>query len=195
MDNLEELLNKEIKNNPEKYNKNNIIRVKKLAKYISENTDSYAPYKILKELSDFQLYYSIHPEWIGKNSSQMHKNKELGGINFYSAFLNWTKKESKGNKKYQKELLYKLFPREKKDWTEFKEVDDWKKYHDSIPEWIGKSPTEIRKDEENKGHKFYCSFNKWTRKIAENDFDYRLKLFQMVYGTEYTLHIPRAYAA
>jgi hypothetical protein len=195
MDNLEELLNKEIQNNPGKYNQDTISRVTKLAKYISENMDSYTPYKLLRELSDFQLYYRIHPEWHGRSSSQMHKNKELGGINFYSAFLYWTKKESKGDIGYQKKLFYEIFPRKKIDWSNFVDVDDWKKYHDNIEDWIGKSPNEIRKDEKNAGHRFYCSFNKWTKKVAKNKFNYRLKLFQIVYGTEYTLHIPHAYAS
>jgi hypothetical protein len=195
MDDLEILINKQIQNNPGKYDQNNIARVTRVAGYISKNPDSYAPYKILKELSDFQLYYMIHPHWIGKSSSQMHKNKELGGIKFYAAFLYWTKKESKGDKHYQKELFYKIFPRKKIDWTEFIDVDDWKTYHDSIPEWIGKSPSEIRKDEENEGNRFYCSFNNWSRKVAKDNFRYRVKLFKEVYGNEFELHVPHARAA
>lgn len=188
---LELILDLEIQKNPEKYSTDSIDRVYKFIEKVEANPERYAPYKLFKELTDFQLYYQIHPEWHGKNTSQMHKNKELKGDSFYAAFRQWTIKKANGDETYQKELLKIIFPRAKLEWKKYKNIDDWKRYYDSILEWKDKSPNDIRKDYINHGNKLYCSLFKWTEKKAKGDTNYREELLKKVFGKGYIFHTPK----
>ena len=258
---LEKRLNNEIKKNPSLYTDENITRISEFIKYVNTYPEKRKPYRIFKEIIDYQLfvrmfpelegmstsdmqkdmiigrsiyngvnywtdkiangkkqlkkefmiqilpqvtlgwtdyntqkkwvkYFKTNPVWEGKNSSQMHKDKELDGIKAFSAYVLWTIRESKGDKKYQKRLLYEIFPRKKIDWTEFTDVYIWKIQHDITSGWIGKSPTDIRKDKDNHGHEFCSSSFKWTAKKAKGDQEYRIRLLKIIYGEQYAFHEP-----
>ncbi|MBU2523105.1 MAG: hypothetical protein KKE23_02325 [Nanoarchaeota archaeon] len=52
-------------------------------------------YSEMNRLTDWKKEYELHPEWKGKNSSQIAYETESGLLNFYRAFRKWVQKNIK----------------------------------------------------------------------------------------------------
>jgi len=179
MHNLESLLKTEINNNPEKYSKESIERVSKLARLIEERPERRMPYYVLEDIEDYQLIHHMHTEWIGKSTEEMQQDPN-GGCTFYRALNRRVNKLAKGNKKYKKELLRKVFPQMRKDWFEYETLNDWKTEYSKHPEWIGQEVTVPRKDN-SEVHTFYMELRKWAAKKAGDNKRYQKKLIRSIF--------------
>ncbi|MGV8141346.1 MAG: hypothetical protein ACP5NW_02810 [Candidatus Woesearchaeota archaeon] len=177
---LETILNKELKKNPEKYDDETIDRVTTVVRHVDENPGRYIPYRHLKELSDFQLYYQIHPKWHGKNTCEMQKD-DTGIKAFYSAFNKWVNNKAKNDKKYKKQLIKSVFPNIKEGWKVFDTIKDWKDYFKMNPQWQGKNTSEMYRDETLKGDRYYVAFRDWAFHEAKGDKNRQKDIMRKVF--------------
>jgi len=101
-------------------------------------------------LDDFKNYYQMFHE--GKSRGEVEESDP----NFYSALWN-------------RELVDKVLPESKyKDWSYFKNIEDWIEEYNKHPEWKGRSPQEMQKDKESGASSFYSSFIFWMCKQTKN---------------------------
>jgi hypothetical protein len=173
---LGERLDFEINNNPDKYSRQTIERVSKLVKYEVQNPYKRKPYKILEDITDFQLYHALHPEWEGKNTNEIKKE---GNESYYVTLQTWCRKESIGDKKKYEELLTKIFPRQHKDWTKYTTMNQWMEQYNAHPTWFGKNTGEMQKEKE--GHSFYSQFRKWCEEESKGNKEKYEELMKQIF--------------
>ena len=166
--NLEQILDKTMKESPDGVSQETIGRVRKLVRYELENPGKNKPYRSLEDIDDFVLYHNLHSEWQGKSTFEMRKDKESGANAFYEAFNNWVKNETP-NKKERKALTQKIFKPKETVWSPYKTIDDWIGEYNRHSEWQGKSTSEMEKDKESGAGAFYGAFNKWAKNTAKTE--------------------------
>lgn len=123
-----------------------------------------------KRLEDFIDEYKKHPEWQGKTTNQIVKEKESGGYAFYAAFLIFANRASNENKLKKKEIIESIFKPEFRQLpAKYNNVEEFKKEYESHPEWCGKSATEMDKDRKSGAHSFYYSLLYFSKKKYPKD--------------------------
>jgi len=177
---LEDILNKFREENPNEFDSEALERVRGLVEYEAENPGKKKPRnRFLEEIADWILYYKIHPEWQGKSTEEMVKDKESGAKAFYQAFKGWIRKET-DDKEARKELVQMIFKPKHRDWSSNTTLDDWIEEYNKHPEWHGKSTKEMGKDKESGARSFYDAFLRWSKKITVDE-EKRKELIQSIF--------------
>lgn len=65
-----ECLEKFIDENP-LFSRESVARVRSVLVHEMDNPRGKIPYRFLTHLEDYKLYYLLHPEWVGKPTSEM----------------------------------------------------------------------------------------------------------------------------
>ena len=112
-------------------------------------------------------HYEKNPEWQGKSTHEMLKDKESGAQSFYAAFKSWVNKETV-NEKIRKELIEIIFPSRHNDWSAYTTIDHWIAHYEKNPEWKGKSTEEMQKDKESGAKAFYAAYRVWINNEARD---------------------------
>ncbi|MGV8171539.1 MAG: hypothetical protein ACP5OA_02490 [Candidatus Woesearchaeota archaeon] len=130
-------------------------------KILKENVfpDMREDWSTLNTIDDWKAYFNSHPEWYGKSTEEMQKDKVSGGIKFYHSFNRWMKNFPTTDRKNLKE---QIFPVLLNDWSTFKTIDDWKSYFNSRPEWQSKSTHNMIRGNIDGASAFYGAFKKWV---------------------------------
>jgi len=138
-------------------------------------------YSHLKTIDDWKNYHAQHPEWQGLNGEQM---KGVSG--YYNALVKWADKTAK-TKEEKKKLIQTIFPPQRRDYANFKTIDDWKNYHAQHPKWQGLSIFQLVKMPE--GSSFYDSLNYWVNKTT-HDKQEKQQLVQAIFPPRKSDYIP-----
>ena len=105
-------------------------------------------WKHLVTINDWIEEFENHPEWQGRSTHQMGKDKESKANSFYQAFTIWTKKEctdSNGtlDNKSRIKLRKRLFPSVQRNWTHLTTIDDWVEKYRNHSEWVNMTPIKM----------------------------------------------------
>ena len=119
-------------------------------------------------IDDWVEEYNKHPEWYGKSTTQMTKDRKSGGNAFYLAFKKWVKNKTPDEEE-RKALTQKIFEPKLNDWSSYENIDDWIEEYNKHPTWQGKSTKEMRRDVDSGASSFYHSFKGWIDKTTQNE--------------------------
>ena len=132
-----------------------------------------------KTIDDWIKKYESHPEWNGKSTYEIQKDKESGAYAFYRELNKWTNKQTEDVEE-RKRLRQTIFKPKQNKWSEYQTLEDWIKKYESHTEWNGKSISEMKMDVESGASAFYQSFRVWTNKQTE-DVKERKRLRQTIF--------------
>lgn len=161
-------------------------RVAKRTQKIMENRTAPEPkararmnWSSFRTMEDWRTLYEATPEWKGLSPWEIQKDVDSGGYAFYGAFQRWLRKAHPDDPTARKAAVDAFFPRIRTDWSGFKCLEDWKRFHESRPEWRGLSTGSICEAEG--GNAFYQSFSIWCASAAKGDEPERRRLVESVF--------------
>jgi len=179
---LSQRLEQILTDKPDEYPLESISRVKQLIAFEENNPGKNKPYRIFETIEDWKLYLSIHPEWHGKSTLKLQKDRSSGGLAFYKAFTKWRKKSSANQEEFQ-HLLREVFISNSPIWKDFQTLEEWKREYEKHPEWHEKSRTEIKSGTDTLAlaSVYYYDFIKWAHATAGNNLRERERLIDEIF--------------
>lgn len=132
-----------------------------------------------RTMEDWKALYEATPEWKGLSPFEIQKDVDSGGYAFYGAFHRWLRKVHPDDPTARKAAIDDFFPRVRTDWSGLKDLESWKRFHESRPDWRGLSTGSIC-DVEG-GNAFYQAFSIWCASAAKGDEPERRRLVESIF--------------
>tara|TARA_Y100000310_G_C20695365_1_gene825312 strand:+ start:2654 stop:4105 length:1452 start_codon:yes stop_codon:yes gene_type:complete len=177
---LEQILDQTVQENPDEFSLETVERVKKFVGYEVNNLDKPKPWRYFNEIDDFVLYHRLHPEWEGKSTDEIQREKIPGAYAFYRAMNKFVNRTTQ-DKDERKTLRNRIFEPKYNDWSSYTTIDQWIDEYSKHPEWGGISTDQMQKGNFPDLYNFYDSFNRWLEKIDES-LEGRKKLREHIFN-------------